>query len=158
MANKWQERAGEFGFPWKLFWKWTLIIVCVVVALSLITGAVGYGLGWFGAAKQIVSPENFRVQFAKAYGLYEGLPALDQNIKQAQKSLDDFANMRGGDPTKFMSLDREEYARLSATHDGFVNEYNRRVGEFNAQMRNVFEGKVAGPPDLPKHLPFWGEK
>ena len=116
----------------KLFWK----IIGLFVALSIVFGLVGLGLGWFNKGVDIVSPQNVEKQHAQVIGKYNSMIAAAQNTCTIQTS----GVTPGTDRSPTMIEDPT--MAYQATFRNIVVEYNSSVD-------NLFKAGIVAPPGYP---------
>lgn len=115
-------------------------IIGTIVAALIGLLVLSWALGWIGAAKQVVSVDNVRTQYAEAYKNYNSLKAIAANSCAADKALE-----AATDPSERIqrvtqaTAQTQNYARVSALYD--------------AAMQNAFVAKYVKPGDLPDQAP-----
>lgn len=125
---------------WGLGARWLAAIVGLVVVLALVFGVLGVLLGWYQAARDVVSPENVRAQYQDAYGNYEALRATAGNVCAAKAAV--AAETVPDAKSQRMS---EELA--------YEQNYRRIAAAYDAAYDNAFAAKHVGPSDLPRTAP-----
>lgn len=125
---------------WLLGCGGSVFAVIAVTALVGIVVAVAFLGSWCNAAISVVSPQNVRTQFKDAYTSYESLRAAGVNICNAKKAYE-------AETDNFYKTQRQ--TQLLA----YEAAYQRIESTYDAQMDDVFRGRVVGPPDLPKQAP-----
>lgn len=127
-------------FDWKTFWKVIGILFVVVLVFSLI----GFALGWITLPIRKGSAGNVEEQFRKGYELYESMQATAQSVCSAQDAYD-----RETDP----SAKSQRLSYLQA----YETNYNRIAADYDAWSRNIFDGGIVRPADLPARSPSLSE-
>jgi hypothetical protein len=105
-----------------------------------------------GVVDQTLDADNAIANYEQFKDLYNGAKAQAQNIKNAEKSIEDLKALYG-DPSTWTKDVREEYAFLKQNMDGYLMQYQSIVKEYNANSskvnRSLFKDK-----DLPAELPL----
>lgn len=127
---------------------WTLPRALLLGGVSalLIGGLIivlAFALGWFNAAKDVVSPQNVKTQFALAYQDYASLEATAGNVCDAENNLAD-AKKSGDQNTINQRTDQ-----LTV----YKQNYRRIAAQYKARYQDAFQAKHVGPDDLPKVAP-----
>lgn len=150
MAQDWNsyERAAEQG-PMALFWK----IFIAVVMISIVTGVVGYALGWFGEAAKVAQDEfGPKAALAKYEWFKDASAELDKkqaDIKVYESRITNMEEGYKGTPrVKWPREDREQYNLWQTEVAGVKAGYNSLAAEYNAQMVK-FNWRFANKGDLP---------
>lgn len=123
-------------FDWKTFWKFIGILFVVVLVASLLS----FALGWITLPVRKGSVENVEEQFRTGYELYESLQATSQSVCSAQKAYD-------------LETDPNAKSQRLSYLQGYETNYNRIAGDYDAWSRNIFEGGIVRPADLPARAP-----
>lgn len=113
-------------------------LACIVGVFFL-----GYSLDWFGAGAKIVSAQHVEEQFAVAYQGYANLKKTAQQVCIAEKAVSEARAT--GDTAVFT----QRQSQLIA----IASNYSRIAGDYDAEMQNVFKGKLVAPSELPKTAP-----
>lgn len=122
------------------FWKFAVIMVAIVLGVSLL----GLALGWITWPFDLGSRANVQEQFRVGYELYESLQGTAQAACTAEKAYLAETNPDLKSQRQSQQLAYEtNYARLSA--------------DFDAWSRNIFEGGIVRPADLPARAPSLAE-
>jgi hypothetical protein len=109
----------------------TVKVVIALIALSMLSGIIGYVGGWFNEGKRIVSPANVRKTWAEAYQLDRAATAQARIVcRTAQSS--GLANTVSGPPL----------LAAESTYDHIWARYSEVVS-------NKLEGGLVLPPNLP---------
>ncbi|KKR13299.1 MAG: hypothetical protein UT43_C0047G0002 [Parcubacteria group bacterium GW2011_GWC1_39_29] len=157
-TNNWDryERAADKG-PMALFWK----IFGLVIAISVITGVVGYGLGWFSEAGQVVQ-EQFGARAAlQKYEWFidqsNRIDKMDQDIKLFENrtvAIDDQYAAYGKDRAKWAPDIRLQYNRekQQGREDllAVVSQRNNLVRDYNAASEKFNWAPFQTKPDKPR--------
>ena len=108
-----------------------LIVVCAVVSMAL---------GWITLPIDLFSRGNVQEQFTTGYDLYESLQSTSQAVCTAEAAVEAESNPDARTQRQSQLIAYEtNYARISADYDKW--------------SRNIFEGGLVRPPDLPARAP-----
>jgi len=126
--------------PWRTGMGWFVKLCLVLVALSLIGGAI-FGIGswvssWGGEAKRIASPQNVREQNTQIIQDWQDMEAAAQNACNVAD-----AKSSPSDPT----LVEDPAFAYKATFRRIRVDYNRR-------MANLYEAQAVRKLPLPSNL------
>jgi hypothetical protein len=135
----WAERGQRAADKWtdhpiRQSLKWLAIILVGIFVLGFVSNTLGFVSLWGNEVKRVVSPDNVRTQFGVLYDNYEALESIAGNVCAAQDV-----------QTNNTLLESPEFA--------YAAQYRRVEAQYNARSRDIFQGKVVGPPDLPKTAP-----
>lgn len=125
---------------WKNFFKVLGIVVGVVLVLSI----VAFAMGWITWPIDLGSRRNVEAQFQTGYELYESLQGTAQAVCIAEKAYN-----AETDPT----LKSQRQSQLLA----YETNYARLSADYDAWSRNIFEGGIVRPADLPARAPSLSE-
>lgn len=106
-------------------------VILALIALSMLTGAIGFASGWFDEGKRIVSPDNVRKTWSAAYQLDNDAKAQARIVCSTAQS-EDLAGTVSGSP-------------LLAT----TSTYQRIWSEYKQLVTNKLEGGLVLPSNLP---------
>lgn len=134
-ADAWQGRIENRSIPSLIAW-----VVGGLIAVVLLVSVIGFGLGWFNAGKDIVSPTNVKAQFAFAYDSIQGLQAQAGNVCDAQAAYE-------AETDPFQKTQRQSQLLV------YKQSYRRLQQEYNARMDDLFRAKLVAPSDVPKQAP-----
>ncbi len=143
------------------FWKAFNRVVLPFIAVCVLIGAIGYGLGWFGEAADVA-----REQFGPRASLqkYEWFKDQSSRIDKMDQDIALFEQRRAGVKTQFVSAYGEDRAkwpptaqmqyasdRKQATDDllAILSQRNNLVREYNAQSEK-FNWKTYNTSDRPR--------
>jgi preprotein translocase subunit SecF len=118
-------------------------IVAAVFVIGIVIIVLSLALGWFNAAKDVVSPQNVKQQYALAYQDYESLQATAGNVCDAETNLQDAK--KSGDLNTINQRTDEVTA--------YRQNYRRIAAQYKARYDDAFQAKHVGPKDLPKDPP-----
>lgn len=135
-----QGEASQYNFPWGLVFR----ALGIVVVLVVVIGVVGFALGWFRAARDVVGPENVRAQWQFAYDTIENLDAIAVSVCNAEKALQQ--SIAGGADSHIIEQRRSHLL-------AFENNYARVANGYDGQVRDKFRGGLVKPPDVPERAP-----
>ena len=127
-------------FDWKLFWK----IVGIVFVVAVVASLIGFALGWITLPIRNGSADNVEDQFRTGYELYESLQATAQSVCSAQKAYD-------------LETDPSAKSQRLSYLQAYETNYNRIAADYDAWSRNIFEGGIVRPSDLPARAPSLSE-
>jgi hypothetical protein len=136
MPNSWDELNPQRGM-FNPILKW----LGFGLILLAIFGIVAFGLGWIGAGAQVVSPDNVRQQYAKAYDDYNALKALAGNVCDMQKA------------EAKASPGSTEQTQRTSQRLAYEQQYRNVKAQYDARYADIFRAQKVGPPDLPKEAP-----
>jgi len=122
-------------WDWKEFKKWIWIAFLVILILTI----VGFIFGWITLPIDKGSRDNVEKQFRRGYELYESLQATAQMVCTAEQAYNET------DP----NTKQQRQTQLTA----YQTNYQRLAAEYDAWARNVFEGGIIHPQDLPTRAP-----
>lgn len=125
---------------WKNFFKFLAIALIVIVVLSV----AGFALGWITLPIEKGSASNVQEQFRVGYETYESLQATAQSVCTAEKAYN-----AETDP----NLKSQRQSQMLA----YETNYNRLSADYDAWSRNIFEGGIVRPADLPARAPKLSE-
>lgn len=114
----------------KAFW----VSVAALVALIIVGTVVGFGLGWFGKAADVVSANNTEKQYTVVIGHYNSLIVAAENACDAQKAA----------PKSTPGTVMVENPSLA-----YGATYRRIAGDYKSSIDNPFEGKIVKPEGYP---------
>jgi hypothetical protein len=117
-----------------------LRLVGLVVALTLVFGVVGLGLGWFKAGTDIISPANVKQQWQFAYDYSESLNAIGSQWCTAKKAED-------GETNPDFKIQR------SSQRIAVEQNYDRVKAVYDARLADAFRAKWVKPADVPDRAP-----
>lgn len=136
--NDWDRRADEFSRrPARTTLQYGFVVIAVFAALAIVGGIVSFGLGWFNAGAEIVSPNNVRDQYQHVIEDYEALEASAANACGAKRTAS------GPDDPVLVENPTLAY---EAKYRSIAVDYNRR-------QLNIFEAKLVGPKGYPRYAP-----
>lgn len=101
--------------------KYTLIALATIATLSVL-GVICHE---FNAGRALQKYEWFKNQHAQ-------IQQIDSRIKDTKVRIEEFKKFNG-DPQKWKWNVSDEYNRLQTVHQGYVEQYNYMVAEYNAQ-------------------------
>jgi hypothetical protein len=131
----WLDRGETWGgrFTRHPFgWGFASIIGVVVVVLAL-----GWLIGWFNAATEVVSPANVRTQYHAVITDWNAMGVAAENACNASDS----GNSEQG-PTL---LEDPAFA--------YKAQYRHITVDYNARQNNIFEAEQVGPSGYPRVAP-----
>jgi len=144
-------REGRWTF-FKVFW--SLIVPIAVLFLAV-------GLTWnvlsrpAGVIDRTFNPDSMIHNYEWFKQTYQDVQALDQKIRNAQATVDDF-KATAGPRSEWGYGAQTEFGRLSGVLLGLKNQRNDVAAEYNARSkmanRNIFK-----TGDLPETIPIAGE-
>jgi len=127
-------------WDWKVFWK----VVGILFVVMLVFSALGFLFGWITLPIKKGSAGNVEEQFRTGYELYESLQATAQSVCTAEKAYNDEIDS---------TLKSQRQSQLLA----YETNYARLSADYDAWSRNVFEGGIVRPADLPARAPSLSE-
>lgn len=151
MGQEWKdyENAAEKG-PMALAVK----VMPAVVALSVLVGVIGYGLGWFGEAAKVTKQEFGPKAMLKKYEWFKDAAAqlekkkADVTVYESRiKSMNEIYKNLSRE--KWPREDREQYNIWQSEVAGVKASYNQLAAEYNSQMAK-FNWRFANVGDLPE--------
>jgi hypothetical protein len=121
---------------WRVFWAlfWFTFLTSMV-------GMIVAGLYWAvttpaGVVQRVTQPEIVIERYEWFESQVADVKAADEQIAAAQKAIDRFKEEAG--PRSGWKFDeRQEYARLTETHDGLEFYRSRLVADYNAKSRMI---------------------
>lgn len=127
-------------WDWKTFWK----VIGIVALVACVVMVLGFLLGWFALPWEKGSASNVQEQFRTGYETYESLQGTAQAVCIAEKAYnaETDPNLKSQRQSQVIAYETN-YARLSADYD--------------AWSRNIFEGGIVRPADLPARAPSLSE-
>lgn len=128
----------------ELSWKNGFKVLGIAVVVILVLSVVGLALGWLTWPIDLGSRRNVEVQYRVGYDTYESLQATAQSVCTAQKAYDSETDT---------TLKSQRQSQLLA----YETNYNRIAADYDAWSRNIFEGGIVRPGDLPARAPSLSE-
>jgi hypothetical protein len=139
------EKAAEKG-PLSLGVK----IVLGLFVLSLLIGALGIPLGWFGEAKQVaretVGPRAAVRKYEWFKDAQAQLAKKQADIALYETQLAEMKTDYGADMKAWPKDVREEYNQRRAEYTGVVAAYNTLAAEYNAKSSSITWESFEGSP------------
>lgn len=146
-----EEVGGEIGWTAKRFFSRVFL---PLVLLSIAVGVVGYGVGWFGEATQVVREEfGPRASLEKYEWFKDAAAQLDKKqadiavYESRMKAMD--ATYEGRPRHQWPREDREQHNVWSSEISGVKASYNALAADYNAQMAK-FNWAFANVGELPQ--------
>jgi len=127
-------------WDWKIFWKVVGILFVVILVLTVL----GFLFGWITWPIDLGSRQNVEEQFQTGYELYESLQGTAQAVCIAEKAYNAETNP---------SLKSQRQSQVLA----YETNYARLSADYDAWSRNIFEGGIIRPADLPARAPSLSE-
>lgn len=131
-AESWFQRQTVIGLALKA--------VGVVVALTLVFGAIGFVGGWFSEAVKVVSPANVKDQWRFAYDYDASLTAIAHQWCSAKQVED-------------AELNPDYKSQRITQRIAIENNYNAVAARYNGRLADAFRAKFVKPPDVPNEAP-----
>lgn len=130
----------EGYWDWKVFWK----VLGILFGVLLVLAVFGFAFGWLTWPINLGSRQNVEEQYRTGYELYESLQGTAQAVCTAEKAYnaETDPNLKSQRQSQVLAYETN-YARLSADYD--------------AWSRNIFEGGIVRPEDLPARAPSLSE-
>lgn len=116
----------------------------IIVAIIVVVLVLSFSLGWFNAAKNVVSPNNVKNQYQFAYDYNNALRAIAQNVCIAEKAVQEAPE-----------ADKSERQSQLISYETL---YSQRAGEYNSALENAFRAKYVAPADVPRRAPTLSEE
>lgn len=143
----WQDRGDKAytkftNNPWRTGFKWLLIFLAVVIAISVLFAVIGWIGSWGDEAKRVTSPQNVREQNTRIIDDWEGMQAAGMNVCNVQSS----AAKGETDPTLI------EDPALA-----YKAQYRRIRVDYNRRMANLYEAQAVRSIPLPSNLRSYPE-
>ncbi len=123
---------------------WLLWSIVILVVVSVVGGALAWGLGWISVPGQVLSPQNVQEQWRFAYAFDESLQAIAQQVCATEKALAGATN------------ENEQTQRRSQLL-AYEQNYARVAAEYDARLRNAFQAGLVAPSDVPRRAPTLNE-
>lgn len=117
--------------------------IAALVALSVLFGLIGLGLGWFNAGTKVISAGNVKKQHTVVIGQYNDMIAAADNACSAQKAV------AGTKTDKDALVLESPIAAREATFRSLVSKYS-------ATVDNPFEGQIVVPDGYPSSADLAG--
>lgn len=122
--------------PARVAWSAVGIIAGVAVVVTLL----GFALGWFGRAVEVVSPDNVEEQYRAVIEDWESLQTAAANACHAADA----------------SAGAEAPVLVEGPGLAYEATYRRIAVDYNRRQANLFEAKIAGPRGYPDRAPSTG--
>lgn len=128
---------------------WNVMIWGGAITLILMVFVVlAWGLGWFAAPFQTMSPQRVQQLSRQANDAWQGLEAQQATIAVQRERLSEFNSLYGDNTSEWPQGKREEYQQLSSALRNLVAAYNLQCGQYNALWQDEWRSLPA-PDDLP---------
>lgn len=150
MRDSWEsyETAAKRG-PLSIMFK----VFIALTIFSVVTGVVGYGLGWFGEAAQVAQEEFGPRRLLEKYEWFKDaaaqLDAKHASIATYEASFRETKQTYGADALKWPRDVREDLSVRSQAVAGLKASYNTLAADYNSQMAK-FNWRFTNAGDLPQ--------
>lgn len=129
-------------------------VLAGIAAFTAILMALGWGLGWFGAALDQTGPERIRSLSAQTNDRFQALEAQRQDIARAELALVSFRNQYGTDASVWPQGKNAEYSQLLTRYQNATAAYDAACGQYRAYFSDTWRD-IPAPNDLPKTCDMW---
>lgn len=128
------------------------ILVFVIVAATSSAGCFGFFEGYTEAAQEMTSAEYAIGQYKFFIDKYNAIRQLGTQIANAQLTADDYMAMHPN-PQFWTRTENDNYQQLTFVRDGYIQQYNKFVADYNARMRDITTNQIwMKPRDYPSEL------
>lgn len=107
-----------------------------------------------GVVAKTMNADNALFNYELFHDLSQGVKQAEANIRAQDQAIATLTVTYGEDALKWPKDVRERYAFINETKQGYITQYNRLAGDYNAQSRklnrNLFRDK-----GLPHEIPLW---
>jgi hypothetical protein len=155
-------RKGVAETPFLAGQVFRIFLVLMVLAVGM--SVIGYGLGWFGEAAEVVREEfGPRAALEKYEWFKDAAAQLDKKKADIKVYESRFTNMKesyGETPRKdWDRTDKEQFnvwngemVGVIASYNSLAAEYNAQMAKFNWQFANVGELPAGADTPLPREF------
>ena len=161
MRQRWQdyESSADKG-PFSLLLRTAL----GVIALGVILGVIGYGLGWFSEAAQVAHDELGPKAVLAKYEWFKDVAAqlekkqadisvFEERIKQQDEAYKDTKRKDWPrDEREQRSVWESEVSGVKASYNGLASDYNAQMSKMNWRFANVGELPKGAEQPLPREF------
>ena len=130
----------------------SLAFISLIAVLVAGSGCLGFFEGYIGSAQKMSSADYAISQYKFFIDKYNTIRQMGSQIFNAQSSIDEFKSMHPS-PEFWSRTENDNFQQLSFTRDGYIQQYNKFVADYNSRMRDVTTNQAwMKPTDYPPYL------
>lgn len=132
-----------------------VIVVLAVVLVASSAGCFGFFEGYTEKAQEMTSADYAIAQYKFFINKYNSIRQIGTQIENAQLTIDDYLAMHPS-PEFWTRTENDNYQQLTFVRDGYIQQYNKFIADYNARMRDITTNQVwMKPQDYPPELAMY---
>ena len=134
--------------------KGTIVMLAVVLVASS-AGCFGFFEGYTEKAQEMTSADYVIGQYKFFIDKYNAIRQLGTQVENAQLTIDDYLVMHPS-PQFWTRTENDNHQQLTFVRDGYIQQYNKFIADYNARMRDIATNQVwMKPQDYPSELSMY---
>ena len=138
-----------------------IIIVGILIVgsqiINLFTGGgfFGFFTGYREKAQEYTSADYAIEHYKFFIDKYNAIRQMGSMISNSEADIDEFKEMHP-DPSTWTRTENEQYSELTFVRNGYVQQYDKFVTDYNARMRDLTTNQMwMKPQNYPASIPLY---
>lgn len=134
-----------------------IIIGALIASFLLFSGCLGFGEGYVKQAQTMTSADYAIGQYKFFIEKYNAVRQTGSMIANNQRNMEAYKQDHGN-PQFWTMTENENYEELRFAKNGYVQQYNKFVTDYNNRMRDITTNQIwMKPQNFPEYLDLYVE-
>lgn len=128
-----------------------------LIFLTFLSGCLGFGKGWVKQAQDMTSADYVIGQYKFFIEKYNAVRQMGSMIITNQRNMEAY-KQEHGNPQFWTMTENDNYEELRFAKNGYIQQYNKFVTDYNNRMRDVTTDQTwMKPRNFPDYLELYVE-